>query len=223
MYENINQPEEMRERYKVLPPEVTELFDYGTVDFVLDNIVHEFTLGDEQKDSLRMEIELVLYFFLPRIGFVERLQESLEIDQAKAEQIYAYIEENLFVIVDEMLTFADKEFSEGEGVETAPLATEPTPPTPAPQKPTAPTPLPPSGQPSLITKVDTLPTNQPVAAEKHIQAETPHSNVKPLRTFAQDVELSRAHSYGAFRSNTPEVEDDEEPVHRSSQDDIIKK
>ena len=220
MYENINQPEEMRERYKALPPEVTELFEYGTVDFVLDNLVHGFTLGDEQKAALRMEIELVLYFFLPRIGFVERLQDSLEIDQPKAEQIYAYIEENLFVIVDNILTFADKELGDNTKTEAVPESL-PTP--PAPQKPAAQVPLPPSGQPSFITKVDTTPINKPITTEKPTQTETPHSNVKPLRTFAEDVELSRAHSYGAFRSNTPEAEEDDEPVHRSSQDDIMKK
>lgn len=219
MYENINQPEAMRERYKALPPEVTELFEYGTVDFVLDNIVHEFALGDEQKDALRMEIELVLYFFLPRIGFVERLQDSLEIDTIKAGQIYAYVEENLFVIVDDILTFTDKELSLEEEVETTPQVQSIST-----QQSVAPAPLPPSGLPSFITKEDApsapkteVPTAAPVK-------ENPYSQVKPLRTFAQDVELSRAHSYGAFRGNTPkDGDDDEEPVHRSSQDDIIKK
>ncbi len=219
MYENTNQPEIMRDRYKALPPPVTELFEYGTVDFVLDNIVREFALGDEQKEALRMEIELVLYFFLPRIGFVERLQDSLEIDQSKAEQIYTYIEENLFIIVDDILTFTDKKLT---GSEEAKAVLETPPPPPNPPKPVAPTPLPPSGKPSFITKVDTPPA-KPIAPEKSTQTTTSHSNVKPLRTFAEDVELSRAHSYGAFRSNTPETEEDDEPVHRSSQDDIIKK
>lgn len=222
MYENINQPDEMRERYKALPPEVTELFEYGTVDFVLDNIVHEFILSDEQKDVLRMEIELVLYFFLPRIGFVERLQDSLEIDQAKAEQIYAYIEENLFIIVADILTIADKELSESIEVETTSVATEPTP--PVPQKPITRTPLPPSGLPSFITKVDTPAAPEPEKpVEKTPAKENPYSNVKPLRTFAEDVELSRAHSYGTFRGNNPEEEEDDEPTYRSSQDDIMKK
>lgn len=219
MYENINQPEEMRERYKALPTEITELFEYGTVDFVLNNLAQEFALGDEQKEALRMEIELVLYFFLPRMGLVERLQDSLEIDRVKAEQIYAYVEENLFIIVDDILTFTDKELKDDtETEEAVPVAQVAL---PATEKPIAPAPLPPSGKPSFITKVDTPPA-KPIAPEKPPQAETPHSNVRPLRTFAEDVELSRAHSYGAFRSNTREADDDE-PVHRSSQDDIIKK
>lgn len=44
--------------------------------------------------------------------------------------------------------------------------------------------------------------------------------VKPLRTFAEDVEISRAHGYGAFRSPS-NTRDSQEPIHRSSQDDII--
>lgn len=219
MYENTNQPEEMRKRYKALPPEVTELFEYGTVDFVLDNIVHEFALSDEQKDVLRMEIELVLYFFLPRIGFVERLQDSLEIETTKAAQIYAYIEENLFVIVDDILTVTDKEFTPEKGSEVA-LQTQST----TPQQAVTPEPLPPSGSPSFITKVDTPPAPKTEVPAVAPVKENTYSQVKPLRTFAQDVELSRAHSYGTFRGNNPQEEDDDgEPVHRSSQDDIIKK
>lgn len=49
---------------------------------------------------------------------------------------------------------------------------------------------------------------------------TPQTTVKPIQTFAEDVELSRAHGYGAFRST--EAKPQEEPIHQSSQDDIIK-
>lgn len=48
----------------------------------------------------------------------------------------------------------------------------------------------------------------------------PATTVKPLRTFAEDVEISRAHGYGAFRSPS-NTGDSQEPIHRSSQDDII--
>ena len=48
------------------------------------------------------------------------------------------------------------------------------------------------------------------------------SIVKPIRTFADDVALNRAHGYGAFQSGNT-GNDDDEPIHRSNQDDIIKK
>ena len=62
-----------------------------------------------------------------------------------------------------------------------------------------------------------------VKSEATAQATTTsdESAVKPIRTFAMDVDVSRAHGYGAFRSG--EEDDGDEPVHRSSQDDIIKK
>lgn len=49
-----------------------------------------------------------------------------------------------------------------------------------------------------------------------------YSAVKPLRTFAMDVDVSRAHSYGAFQSEEAQ-NDEDEPVHSSNQDDILKK
>lgn len=43
--------------------------------------------------------------------------------------------------------------------------------------------------------------------------------VKPMRTYSDDVNMSRAHSYGAFR---PQGEDDEdEPTHNTSQNDLL--
>lgn len=46
--------------------------------------------------------------------------------------------------------------------------------------------------------------------------------VKPLRTFAEDIGLSRAHGYGAFRGSDNKPKGEEGEIHRSSQDDIIK-
>ncbi|OGG41453.1 hypothetical protein A2837_03005 [Candidatus Kaiserbacteria bacterium RIFCSPHIGHO2_01_FULL_46_22] len=45
---------------------------------------------------------------------------------------------------------------------------------------------------------------------------------KPLRTFAEDASLSRAHGYGAFRSPENTEGAGAETIHRSNQDDIIK-
>lgn len=65
--------------------------------------------------------------------------------------------------------------------------------------------------PATITP-PTVPTpvNEPLVA------------VKPMRTFPDDFNAGRAHSYGAFRPENGE-DDPEETVHRSNQDDIIKK
>lgn len=45
--------------------------------------------------------------------------------------------------------------------------------------------------------------------------------VKPMRTFPDDFNAGRVHSYGAFR---PEGEDNDpdEPIHSSSQDDVLR-
>jgi len=48
------------------------------------------------------------------------------------------------------------------------------------------------------------------------------NEVKPIRTFAEDVEYSRVHGYGAFHSEDYQTNEGETPIHRSSQDDIIK-
>lgn len=199
MYENSNQPEKMRTRYQELPPEITELFEYGTVDVVLGDITDEFALNDDQKESLRMEIELVLYCFLPRTGMVERIKESLTTEEAVAERIAARIEEDLFVMVDDLLTTVEKQFN---GTENKLIA--------------------PDKGPATIGETG-QPEETPVASAQ-VETSEAQSNVKPLRTFAEDVEISRAHSYGAFRSgDDASSSEEDEPVYHSSQDDIIKK
>ena len=50
----------------------------------------------------------------------------------------------------------------------------------------------------------------------------PPTTVKPMRTFQEDFDASRAHSYGAYRPEN-DGSDEDEPVHRSNQDDIIRK
>lgn len=62
----------------------------------------------------------------------------------------------------------------------------------------------------------------PKTADTSQPTSIPNHDLKPLRTFAEDVEFSRVHGYGSFQSG--EVDDtDNTPVHRSSQDDIINK
>lgn len=110
-YNNQLQPEPMRERYSKLPKEILELFEYGTVDLVLENIVTEYGLSEEQSQSLRMEVELTLYLFLPRNTLLERLVESLGMDREEVEMMISDLEENLFVVVDPLLTATEKKFS----------------------------------------------------------------------------------------------------------------
>ncbi len=54
---------------------------------------------------------------------------------------------------------------------------------------------------------------------------TPEANtlaeaIKPIRTFTEDVNLSRAHGYGAFRSGDPQEKSTEE-IYKSNQDNLL--
>lgn len=218
MYDTSHQPEAMQVRYKFLPPSIMELFEFGTVEYVVEQTGKEFGLNEEKKAALLMEIELILFFFLTRKGFVERLRESLEIDQGRATQIAAKIENDLFSIVDAALDVAEAEFEsdKGEGLVTeTPLNPE--------------TPIPPSTQPQPAI-VPPEPTSLIVEPKSGVPdaaipepVMTPQTTtVKPMRTFPDDFNAGRAHSYGAFR---PEGEDNDpdEPTHSSSQDDVLRK
>lgn len=214
MYDTSHQPEAMQVRYKYLPPSIIELFEYQTVQFVIDETAKEFGLNDDKKAALLMEIELILFFFTTRVGFVERLRDSLEIDQRKATQIAAKIENDLFSIVDQILDAAEAEFESEEAGTPIPEASQgevvPTPPN-SPPEPTEPA--------SLI--VEPKPnTTVPPTPEQIVPPQI--ATVKPMRTFPDDFNAGRAHSYGAFR---PEGEDHDpdEPIHSSSQDDVLRK
>jgi len=73
------------------------------------------------------------------------------------------------------------------------------------------------------------PKDEMIKQEPLQATDTPQSTpalnheLKPLRTFAEDVELSRVHGYGTFQSGEVTEDKDDTPVHRSNQDDIIKK
>lgn len=58
------------------------------------------------------------------------------------------------------------------------------------------------------------PKTQPIKAPAAVQ---------PMRTFPQDMDISRAHTYGAFKGNDkPSPNAPEEPVVKSSQEDVFK-
>lgn len=197
MYDFSQQPAAMQERYKELPEEVVELFEYDTVTQVMEDTVREFGLRDTDVPVLKMEIEMVLYFFLSREGFAERLQESLEIEKTRAEEIAKKINTDLFALVESYLSLAEQE-SANNTVTAEDL-------------------------PSVIVAppIQTQPTPEPALTE--VPKEEKYAQVKPIRTFAMDVDISRAHSYGATAQPNSEGEEEEEPVHRSNQDDILKK
>ncbi len=187
MYNNSQLPELMQQRYQALPLSIIELFQYGTVEVVLEKTVSQFTLSEEQKSGLQMEIDLILYLFLTRKGLIERLTESLPTEISIAREISLFLDEELFSIVDGELKIAAELLEDETSKEIKPTITEGT--------------------------ENTSPKITPEVKE------TIQNAVKPIRTFAEDVEISRAHSYGTFKSQTSE----EEGVYRSSQDDIIKK
>lgn len=72
--------------------------------------------------------------------------------------------------------------------------------------------------PSPPQTADTPPRNTTTAPEEN------KPKLKGIRTFADDVNISRAHGYGAFHSqNGPGAEEEEEVIHSSSQDDALGK
>lgn len=194
MYDTSQQPEKMRERYKELPDEVQELFEYGTVEKVLKDTSKEFGLREEDVPLLQVEVDLILYGFLTRNDLPERLQDSLDIEELRAEQITQKLNTDLFVIVEPFLTYVEDSLDETEG----------------------------DIQPSTFDIPNTNPNQEP-KIENTKQKNDTSAFVKPLRTFAEDVEFSRIHGYGTFKSEESEEDGGDTPVHRSSQDDIINK
>lgn len=202
MYTNPNQPQEMQDRYKELPPEITELFEYGTVDVAIEDCAKEFGLNESQQESLLMEIELVLYLFLPQQGTEERIKESLNIDETRAQGISNKLDKELFLIVKNILDFVNQQFEEDEEISVM-------------------------NQDSTVEDKQTgnaqgnyMPTDSPNPV--NTTKPTTNAHLQEMRTFAKDVERSRAHGYGAFRSSEQE-DDEEEVVHKSSQDDTLKR
>lgn len=209
MYDISQLPEKLQERYNMLPEEITELFEYGTVDQIIDECVKEFGLRDFQESMLHMEVTLVLFFFFTRTGLSERLQDSLEIEEIRANLIAQKLNDDLFIIVDGLLTFVEEQFSR-EGGDEPSIAITPAPLTTEPASEAAPSTV--SGVPkdSNLTKSATSLNTAP----------TKDTGLKPLRTYAMDVDMSRIHGYGAFRADEEKDETDT-TVHRSSQDDVL--
>jgi len=73
--------------------------------------------------------------------------------------------------------------------------------------------------PNTIIDIPTPPTETTTPLPTSADPQT----IKPLRTFAEDVELSRVHGYGSFQSGEVPDDADDTPVHSSNQDDIIKR
>ncbi len=196
----------------MLPEEITELFEYGTVDQVIDECMSEFGLRDYHRAALRMEIELVLFLFFTRAGLSERLRDSLEIEEIRANLIAQKLNDDLFIIVDGLLTFVEQQFS-GTRDEMPPVVLTPEVAT----------------TDSAAGPIETPPAPRPAEqppADSETSPNTPQTKdteLKPLRTFAMDVDMSRVHGYGAYKSGEAEADGDDTPVHRSSQDDIMKK
>lgn len=198
MYDTSSQPIEMQERYKELPVEITDLFEYDIVGVVVNKIATEFGLNEDQVAALTMEIEMVLYLFMTRDDFTERLQESLEIEGERAKGITQRVVSDLFVIVEPILDIADTERKKNESIVL-------------------------NIENEAIAPTTTNSPNSNVAEAQSQPPEKQIPDLKPIRTFTEDVNLSRAHGYGAFRSDNSTTTEENDVVHRSSQDDIIGK
>lgn len=90
------------------------------------------------------------------------------------------------------------------------------------------------GAPNRTPKLTTLVAEQSVPTKEaatvlstsilseNLPTSSTHTTVKPMRTFPDDINAGRAHSYGAFRPDN-EDSDPDEPTHSTSQDDILRK
>ncbi len=224
MYTNPNQTEEFIERYQNLPPDIRELLDYGIVDKVIEEVAVENRFTKEQEDILRMEIELVLYMFLPRQGFINRIKESLEIETSIAEIITAYIDQELFSLVEPIMNFLDDQFTpgkevvagatlEGSGIEEVLPSAEAASALKEFQAPAD------EIEPAPTFAASAMPPSTPVITPeqptitKPDQTETPR--IPAIHTFESDAK--NVHGYGVFVNKN----NDDEEVHRSTQDDVI--
>ena len=159
-----NQTDLIKQRKELMPQEVRDLIEMNVVSDVVAEVRNNYGLTKRQAVLLENEIILVLMFFLPHKGLIDRITESLEINYSLAERISLYLQTEIFDLVEEYLLTVDKYFSG---------------------------------------------TN-----ESAVQT---YEEVKPLRTMDDDAK--NIHGYGAYSK----IAEDDEPVHSSSQDSVIKK
>lgn len=189
-------PPAIHKRLESLPTPIRELFTFDTIGVVIRNATRMFGLEEEQAEALKLEVELILCLFETRDDLGERIANNLKVEEERATAIKQYLDENLFITVEAFLDFADDQWLESEIESLKNRATE------------TPTVMPPIEAEATVETPLANPEPQPL--------------VKPLRTFADDIGFSRAHGYGAFRSGESVKKDDQDEVHRSNQDDIIK-
>ena len=191
-------PQTLKDRLELLPSSIRDLYTFDTVDVIISNAAKEFDLTEEQASLLKIEVDLIISLFESRDDLIDRLINEFGFEEVKAINIKQFLDDNLFIIIEQILEAADTERILNE-VENLNMVSE--------------------GMASTNT---TFHTERPTITETLPSSET-DVTVKPLRTFSQDVDISRAHSYGAFKGsdNKPDNPTDE-PIISSSQDDIIK-
>ena len=182
-----NTDDVLRERYALLPDELTDLIEYMTVALVVEQISTTYDLTQIQSTLLENEILMVLLLFLPRESFKERIQDSLQIDASLAATIGDEIEKEIFSLVNGILTAANKGFVSDTQIEPAPLQ-ESEVPTPTAMKDPEPTAIAP--EPDLSERISALRTMQGDAERIHgygayrrrnePQSNQPQSSTQPL-------------------------------------------
>lgn len=222
----------IQERVKLLPVDITEIVTLGILEDTIKQLDQTSNLSITQLRTLETEIILVLLLFFPRKGFPERIANSLEITVDQAQDIANVVEEEIFFLIDDILTEfesnlpADTKTKSEElvpqenSLSDVPDTVDQTQALPI-QKPTPTSPDIGETPSSRVTTQQTQPT---AALTETTEAAKKETVVQPVRTMETDMD--RIHGYGAYRKMFPDAEksdSDEDVVRAVSQDEVLKK
>lgn len=210
--------------YNIANAELRKVIDGPEIPDFVENIIGK---NPDLKDFYRELVDLIADIVLNIVSLrtaLESLRADPKIGQLYSANLASDIEDFIHQIRKRVGIFDTDELTE-QKVE-GPVAEKPFVFTPS----------------ETVAATDITTTNAPVASEigGGIEADSAQtqstqsaestrpslmdsSGLKPLRTFGEDVAISRAHSYGAFQSGEEHEDADSTPVHRSNQDDILKK
>ena len=226
----------IQERVKLLPVDITEIVTLGILEDTIKQLDQTSNLSITQLRTLETEIILVLLLFFPRKGFPERIANSLEINVDQAQDIANVVEEEIFFLIDDILTEfesnlpADTKTKSEElvpqenSLSDVPDTVDQTQALPI-QKPTPTSPDTGETPSSRVTTQQTQPTAALTeTTEVATEAAKKETVVQPVRTMETDMD--RIHGYGAYRKMFPDAEksdSDEGVVRAVSQDEVLKK
>lgn len=183
------------EAYKSAPEYIKNIYAGEDTGELLSNIAHQINLSDRSLyRTFALSIGDVILGLQPVSNIKAILMERLNMAESQAQTVVIGLQPLI-----KKLTSSPKQPLENIFV---------------PKKP--------SGSFIATTASSDITTERTPKQTERAYTEKDLAVVKPLRTFAEDVEISRAHGYGAFRGSNSENKSDDEPIHRSSQNDLLR-